>query len=340
MASDVFPRLYDVVSVRTAEHVTVVALVVILFDGGLDIGWRRVRNALAPILSVGLAGTFLTAGAVALVCHVALGLGWTVSGLVGAALAATDPAVTFAVLGGREIEGRSGTILEGEAGFNDPAGIALMVGMIELATHDDATAWVIGREFLVQMGVGAAFGLIGTRLLSPALRRAPVLALPAAGLLYVLAALAGGSGFLAVFLMGLRLADDELPVPRLQTTLAGVAEVVVFVALGLTIHLDQIGVRGWWQGLLIAATLGLLIRPAVVALTLARADLGRNEKTFIAWSGLKGAVPILLAAMALLHHVDEGARIYALVFVVVLVSVVGQGTLVPAVAARLRIPMR
>ena len=89
------------------------------------------------------------------------------SGLIGAALAATDPAVTFSVLGGREIEGRSGTVLEGEAGFNDPAGIALMAGMIELATHDDATGWVIGREFLVQMVVGVAFGVLGTGCSAP-----------------------------------------------------------------------------------------------------------------------------------------------------------------------------
>jgi cell volume regulation protein A len=215
-----------------------------------------------------------------------------------------------------------------------------MVGMIELATHDDATAWVIGREFLVQMVVGALLGLVALRLLAPQLRRAPVLALPAAGLLYAITALIGGSGFLAVFLLGLSMGDDErLRIPRVQTAFAGAAEVVVFVVLGLTVHLADIGVRDWWQGILIAAVLGLVIRPVVVALTLARAELGGNEKAFIAWSGLKGAVPILLAAMALLHHVDEGTRIYGLVFVVVLVSVVGQGTLVPAVAARLRIPM-
>jgi potassium/hydrogen antiporter len=338
--SDAFPKVYDVLSVHTAEQVAIVALVVILFDGGLHIGWGKVRSVLAPALSVGLLGTFLTAGVVAAFCHLVLGLGWTMSGLVGSALAATDPAVTFAVLGGREIEGRSGTILEGEAGFNDPAGIALMAGMIELATHEDATGWVIGREFLVQMAVGAAFGALGVALLRPALRRAPVLALPAAGVLYVLTDLVGGSGFLAVFLLGLVLAEAGLEIPRLQAHLAGAAEVVVFVALGLTIHLAELSVRDWWQGLAIFAVLAIVARPPIVAATLARADLARNEKAFIAWSGLKGAVPILLAAMALVDHVDEGTRIYGLVFIVVLASVVIQGTLVPAVAGRLRIPMR
>ena len=97
---------------------------------------------------------------------------WTLAGLVGAALAPTDPAVMFSVLGRREVGGRSGTTLEGEAGMNDPAGIALMIGMIELATHDDATILVVGRELVVEMAVGAAFGLLGGRLLGPLLRRA------------------------------------------------------------------------------------------------------------------------------------------------------------------------
>jgi cell volume regulation protein A len=350
--ASIWPSVREQVEIRTVERIAVVALIVILFNGGLEIGWRKVRGSLAPILSVGLLGTFATAGLIALFAHVVLGLSWTVAGLVGAALSPTDPAVMFAVLGRREIGGRSGTILEGEAGVNDPAGIALMIGMIELATHDDATAWVIGREFVVEMVVGAAFGFAGAKVLIPAIRRMhlpseslyPVLALVAAATLYGVTALAHGSGFLAVFLLGLQMGDARLPfkgeIERFQTSLATLAELVVFVALGLTIHLDELSARDWLEGLALAAVLGLAVRPLVVAATLARADLARNEKAFIAWSGLKGAVPVLLAAFALLEHVDDGNRIYGIVFVVVLASVVGQGTLVPWVAGRLRIPMR
>lgn len=350
--SDLWPSLYDDIQIRTVERIAVVALIVILFNGGMDIGWRRLRDAAGPVLSVGLLGTFATAGLIAVFIHYALGIDWTVAGLVGAAIAPTDPAVTFAVLGRRELSGRTGTILEGEAGINDPAGIALMVGMIELATHDDATAWVIGREFLVEMVLGAAFGLLGARLLIPAIRRMrlpseslyPVLALVAAASLYGVTTLAHGSGFLAVFLLGMKIGDARMPfkgeIERFQTSLASLAELVVFVALGLTINLGSLSARDWWQGLAIAAVLGLVVRPVVVAATLARADLARNEKAFIAWSGLKGAVPVLLAAFALIGHVEDGARIYGIVFVVVLASVLGQGTLVPYVASRLRIPMR
>ena len=159
--SDIWPGVYEAVPIETVERIAVVALIVILFNGGIDIGWRRFRASAAPILSLGLLGTFATAGLVAVIAHYALGFDWILAGIVGAAIAPTDPAVMFSVLGRREVGGRSGTILEGEAGVNDPAGIALMLGMIELATHDDASFLVVVREFAVEMSVGVVLGLLG-----------------------------------------------------------------------------------------------------------------------------------------------------------------------------------
>jgi len=132
---------------------------VILFQGGSSIGRRRFRVAAIPIATLGVLGTFATAGLVALFAHWALGLGWVTAGLLGAAVAPTDPAVMFSVLGEREVAGRTGTILEGESGANDPVGIALMLGMIQLATHADATFWVVVRVFCEQMAIGLAIGL-------------------------------------------------------------------------------------------------------------------------------------------------------------------------------------
>src|SRR5918993_927250 len=173
-ASDLFPGLRDAISFVTVERIGVVALIVILFDGGLDIGWRRFRSAAVPILSLGVPGTFATAGLIALAAQELLGLSWTTSGLLGAALAPTDPAVTFSVLGGREIIGRTGTILKGESGANDPVGIALMIGMIELATSDDGSFWTVVSEFAVEMVGGLAVGAAGAFLLPPLLRRVPL----------------------------------------------------------------------------------------------------------------------------------------------------------------------
>lgn len=351
LASDLWPSLYDHVPILTVERIAVVALVVILFNGGIDIGMRRLRASLVPVLSLGLVGTFLTAGAIAAVAHLLLGMDWTLAGLIGAALAPTDPAVMFSVLGRREVGGRSGTTLEGEAGMNDPAGIALMIGMIELATSDHATLLVVGREFAVEMVIGAAFGLIGARLIVPMLARAhlpsevlyPVLALVLAFVLYGAASVAHGSGFLAVFLAGLAVGDARLPyksaIERFQGALAGLAELVVFIALGLTVRLSDLGARDWLEGLALFVALAVVIRPMVVAVTLAGVRMSRAEKTFIAFSGLKGAVPVLLAAFAIIGGAPDADRIYGLVFIAVLASVFAQGTLVPFVARKLGIPM-
>jgi cell volume regulation protein A len=352
IVSDVWPGIYEHVPIQTVERIAVVALIVILLNGGMDIGWRRFRGSAVPIVLLGVLGTFVTAGVAALCAHYVLGLDWVLSGLVGAAVAPTDPAVMFSVLGGREIEGRSGTTLEGEAGVNDPAGIALMLGMVELATHDDASFVVVIEEFVVEMGVGTVAGLVGAAVLIPLVRRLrlssaalyPVFTLVAAAALYGATSIAHGSGFLAVFIAGLFLGNANVPalpaIKDFHTSLAGLAELAVFVALGLTISTSEISARTWAEGVLIAVVIAFVARPLAVAATIPAVQFSRAERIFIAWSGLKGAVPILLAAFAVLADVPDADHLYQLVFVVVLVSVVGQGTLVPYVARRLRIPMR
>jgi cell volume regulation protein A len=256
IASDVWPVLGDALSIQAVERIAVVALIVILLNGGMDIGWRRMRRSVNPVVSLGVIGTFLTAALVALVAHFVLGFSWTLAGIVGAALAPTDPAVMFSVLGGTEIRSRAGTILEGEAGVNDPAGIALMLGMIELATHADATLLTVVSDFGLELAVGVALGFAGGRLLIPVVARVPlgsedlrpVLLIALAVVLYAVTSLLGGSGFLAVFVAGLLLGDADVPARSFTRSLAGVSEIVVFAALGLTIHLAGLSATCWrWR---------------------------------------------------------------------------------------------
>jgi len=141
---------------QAAERVVTIALVCILFEGGMHIGWSRFRSAAAPIAVVGVAGTFLTVAAGAVLVHLAFNLTWFASLLVATAVAPTDPAVVFSVLGQREISGRSGTILEGEAGANDPVGIALMTGVIAAGGVSGAAFAHVGGEFVLQMGIGGS----------------------------------------------------------------------------------------------------------------------------------------------------------------------------------------
>jgi cell volume regulation protein A len=350
IASDRFHSI--TVSTPTVERIATVALIVILFDGGASIGRRRLRSALVPIASLGVLGTFATAGLVALFAHWALGLAWITAGLLGAAVAPTDPAVMFSVLGDREITGRTGTILEGESGANDPVGIALMLGMIQLATHSDASFWIVVRVFCEQMAIGLALGLVGGAVEAQLLRRVAlpspglytVRTLALAGIVYGVATVAHGSGFLAVFVAGIVVGDVEAPfrdeIDVFQEGLAALAEVVVFVALGLTIHLGGLSFARWGEGLALAAFVALVARPAAAGALLAPVRLRTGERLFVMWGGLKGAVPILLAAFALGRHVHDATRIYQTVFVVVLASVVVQGGTIAVAARRLGVEMR
>ena len=303
---------------------------------------------------LGVAGTLVTAVSVAALAHLAFGFDWLPALLLGTALAPTDPAVVFSVLGQREVQGRAGTLLEGESGANDPVGIALMAALLA-AGGGGAGAFGHGLVvFALQMVVGAAVGLAGGAVLLTVARRVP---LPSEGLyslrvlalalvVYGVAAVAHGSGFLAVFVAGIVIGDEEAPykreITRFVGALSSLAEIVAFVVLGLTVDLATLpDGEAWVIGLVLAAVLAFVVRPVLVGLVLLPVRLNRGERVFVLWSGLKGAVPILLGTFILAAGgVRESLRLYDVIFVVVLFSVVVQGGLVPWVARRSGVPMR
>jgi len=353
IASDLWPALGDALSIRDVERIAVLALIVILFDGGMRVGWTRFRASAVPIVSLGLLGTFATAGLMMVAARFLLDFKWQTAGLLGAALAPTDPAVMFSVFGRREIAGRTGTILEGESGANDPVGIALMLAAISLAQEDSTSVAHAVGDFFLQLGVGIAIGVVGAFVLLHAIRRIvlpnpalyPLRTLAFAGVIYGVATVAHGSGFLAVYIAGILMGDADIPakrgIERFHTSLASLAEIVVFVALGLTIDLTALGDNHrWLDGLVLAIVLAFVARPLATGPLLLPARLGNGERLFIMWSGLKGAVPILLASFAVLAPVDDADKIYGIVFVVVAFSVILQGATIPHAARRLKIEMR
>jgi len=164
-------------------------------------------------------------------------------------------------------------------------------------------------------------------------------------MVYGLATLARGSGFLAVFAAGIVLGDKRAPykreIERFHGALAGLAEIVAFIVLGLTVDLNVLArVDVWIPGVILGASLALVIRPVLVGLCLMPARLQRNERGFVLFAGLKGAVPILLGEFLRVAHVPDAERLYGIVVVVVAFSVLVQGSLVPTVARLLNLPMR
>jgi cell volume regulation protein A len=382
-ASDLWTQLYRV-PVTEVEDVVTVALVIILFDGGMHIGIPSLRTALGATLWLGIAGTVVTAAAMALLAHAFAGLGWRLSLLLGTAVAPTDPAVVFSVLGRREISGRVGVLLEGESGANDPVGIALLVALLRAS----GSAWSVSAHvlgtFAVEMVAGVVVGAAAGRLLLIVMRRIP---LPSEGLYsprvlawvlatYGLATVLHGSGFIAVFVAGIMIADEPAPykreIQRFHGSLASLAEIVAFIMLGLTIRLHEFfsggaggrlpagqqvfsggaggrlpagqqvfsGSGAWSAGLVLAVLMVLVIRPVLVGLVTLPISLGRGERLFLLWTGLRGAVPILLGMFIVSSGIAGGQRAYDIIFVIVAFSVVVQGGLVPFIAGRLRVPLR
>jgi cell volume regulation protein A len=352
VAAATIPSL-DAPTHRTVERVVTIALVVILFDGGMHIGVNRLRAVLGTVAVVGVVGTFLTVAAAAALMHVLFDINWYVAVLVGTAVAPTDPAVVFSVLGNREVGEPSGTILEGESGANDPVGIALMTALVGAGELSTGAFGDVAGEFLLQMLVGLVVGVVGGRALLAFMHR---VALPSEGLyalrtlaggllLYGVATVAHGSGFLAVFVAGIAIGDARTPyrleIRRFHTSLASLAEIVAFLVLGLTIDLGELTRRDVLvPGLVLAMLLLVLIRPLLVGVCLLPARMRRNERAFVLFAGLKGAVPILLGTLIFGAHVADADRFYGIVVVVVAFSVLVQGSLTPTVARVLGVPMR
>jgi cell volume regulation protein A len=211
---------------------------------------------------------------------------------------------------------------------------------------------VVG-QFALQMGIGLALGVVAGRALLWFTRRVP---LPNEALyplrtvfcalaLYGLGTLAHGSGFLAVFVAGIVLGDPGAPykreVERFHSALASLAEIVAFLVLGLTVDLNVLARTDVWvPGLVLGAALALVIRPVFAGLCLLPARLQPNELAFVVFAGLKGAVPILLGELLRAAHVPQAEKLYGIVVVVVVFSVLVQGGLVPAAAQLLRLPTR
>ncbi len=351
LAVNLVPSLHAP-SATTVQRVVTVALVLILFDGGMHLGRSRLSSAAGPIVVVGVIGTFATVAAGAALAHLAFGLNWYLSVLLATAVAPTDPAVVFSVLGRREVAGLSDVILEGESGTNDPVGIALMAALIAAHGLGAGAFGQVGVEFAIQMGVGGVVGVLGGHALASFMRR---VALPSEGLyplrtlaaalgLFAIATLAHGSGFLTVFVAGIMLGDERAPYKRetmrFHAALASLGEIVAFVVLGLTVRISELGrLDVWLPGLIFGLALALVIRPLMVGFCLIPARMGSNERKFVLFAGLKGAVPILLGSSLLAAHLADAQRLYGIVVVVVVFSIVAQGSLVPTVAHLLRLRM-
>src|SRR5215203_4720262 len=314
-----------------ARTIGVVALALILFEGGLTAGFEEIRPVLRPSLSLAIFGTLGTA----VICGFAAA--WlfdlsTLEGmLLGAIISSTDGAAIFALLRESTLRRRLARTLEGEAGFNDPVAVLLVIGFIEWTQQDDYGVLDMALLFVREMGIGALVGLAvgwvavhalrNTRLASPGLY--PVATLSTAGLAFGGAATLDGSGFLAAYLAGLVLGSGRIPAKQTVVVfhqgLAWVAQIAMFLALGLLVFPSQLG-DVWIEGTALALVLVFIARPLTAALATAFEPFTAAERTVLGWAGLRGAVPVVLATFPVIESIEHSREFFNIVFFAVVIS--------------------
>ncbi len=329
------------------------ALAVIIFDGGMRTRRETFRVALWPSVSLATVGVVATAGLTGLFAAWALGLHWLQGMLIGAIVGSTDAAAVFGLLrnAGTTLQERVASTLEIESASNDPMAIFLTVALLEVivagGTQLDAGVLV---AFVKQFGIGALLGLAGGRLLVWTINRLtllsglyPLLAVAGGLLIFAVTAQLGGSGFLAIFLVGLVLGNSQLQaaqnILRVHDGLAWLSQLVMFLILGLLVTpRELLGVA--LPALAIAAFLMLVARPAAVVAGLLPFRFPWREQVFISWVGLRGAVPVVLALFPLMYGAEQAHLYFNVAFFIVLVSLVLQGwTIAPAARLlRLEVP--
>ena len=320
-----------------ARRIGVVALSLILFEGGLAAGWGDIRPVFGAALSLAVIGTVVT-GVIAGLAAASLFHLSTIEGLLlGSILASTDGAAVFAVLRGSTLRRRLARTLEGEAGLNDPVAVVLVIGFIEWATHRNYGLSDLLVLFVRQFGIGAAIGAVVAGMAVFTLRHArlpsaglyPVASLAFGALAYGGADVLHGSGFLAVYMTGLAIGSSPSPAQRTIATfhdgLAWVAQLVLFLVLGLLVFPNQLGsvaVKGSTLALIVA----VVARPVAVMVATAFAGFTLPERAVLGWAGLRGAVPVVLAIFPVIDGVPHSHEFFNIIFFAVLVSTIVQGT--------------
>jgi cell volume regulation protein A len=341
------PQLQSVrIDVETAVLVGNLALAVILLDGGLRTRLATFRMVAAPSLTLATVGVVLTAVLVGIAGAWLLDLDWRYGLLLGAIVGSTDAAATFALLGSRglRLNERVESTLEVESGINDPMAVFLTLGVIELIRLPEPSFTALLPMFLQQLGIGLLVGVALGYLLSLAVARVRLeeglyaLLIQSGGLAtFALTNLLGGSGFLAIYLAGMLIANRRVHVGedvlRVSDGFAWLAQAGMFLVLGIITDVrGLLDVAG--PALLAASVLMFVARPLAVAACLLPFRYPAREVVFIGWLGLRGAVPIVLGLFPLVAALPHAQVLFHITFFIVLLSLLLQGGTLP-IAARL-----
>ncbi len=318
-----------------ARTLGTIALVLILFEGGLTAGWSEIRPVLGTAISLATIGTVLTALGAGFAAAWIFGLSTLEGMLVGAAVAATDSAAIFAVLRRSTLEKGLARSLEGESGMNDPVALLLVIGFIEWIQQPGYGLADMAGLLALKLGIGIVVGVAIGKFAVAALDKArlptdgiyPVATIAIAALAFGLAEVAHGSGFLAVYLTALALGAARIPARRtivaFHEGVGWVAQIGLFILLGLLVFPSSLGDVAW-KSLALSAILIFVARPFAAFVATAFSPLDLRERTMLGWAGLRGATPIWLATLPVVAGLRAGEEEFANVFFVVVTSTLVQ----------------
>lgn len=334
-----------------AKSLGTVALVLILFAGGLETQWNSVRKVIWPGVSLATIGVVITAGIVGWVASYILNIPVMTGLLLGAVVSSTDAAAVFAVLRARSLrlKGRLNQLLELESGANDPMAVFLTISLTALLI-DSSKSWseillLLILQIVVGLLGGVFFGYFAAKLIDNIKLDYeglyPVISLSVALLTYSATGFLHGSGFLAVYVAGLILARQtftyKTSLVQFHDGIAWLMQIALFLVLGLLVFPSRlIPILG--EGLILSLVLVFIARPIAVIFCLKFfREFNWKEIILISWVGLRGAVPIVLSTIPYTAGVPGSADIFNVVFFIVIVSVVLQGTTIKYIASKLKV---
>ncbi|GAB3049109.1 potassium/proton antiporter [Virgibacillus ainsalahensis] len=329
-----------------AQLIGIMALIIILFDGGTQTKWKNIRPVIGAAGTLATLGVLITSAITGFAAMYILNFSLLEGMLLGAIVGSTDAAAVFSVLGNKNFDKRLTATLEAESGSNDPMAVFLTVALIEMIQIPDASIWSAIGSFFLQMGLGLVLGLALGKVTILVINHIkldtsslyPILAMGAAVFTYAVTDFFGGSGLLAVYVMAVFVGNSDLTyrftILRFNEGFAWMMQIVMFTLLGMLVfpsHLLDV----FWQGILLAVILMLIARPVAIFISMFFMKYNWNEKLFVSWAGLKGAVPIVLATYPIVADVKNSLIIFNAVFFVVLISALIQGSTLSWLATKL-----
>ncbi|MFA5259599.1 MAG: potassium/proton antiporter [Candidatus Omnitrophota bacterium] len=335
---------------QLAKSIGVVALIFIIFSGGLDTNWKDTKSVVLPGVILSTAGVLLTAVITGFFAVYILKFSFLQGMLLGSIVSSTDAPAVFSILRSKRISLKKPLkpLLEFESGSNDPTAVFLTASFITLLTVKDTSVFSLIPKFMLDMGMGALIGCLMARIIVFLIKRLkleydglyPVIMISLVLLTYVIAVFLKGNGILAVYLAGLMLGREDFPNKRMIVGfldgLAWLMQITMFVTLGLLVFPSHL-VPLIGKGLLLTFLLMVVARPVSVFLCLLPFKMTLPKKTMLAWVGLRGSVPIILATFPLTAGVPQAETYFYIVFFVVIASVFVQGTTISAVSKLLKL---